>query len=177
MRQPRLTMPLTGLDWAVAGLACWPRRRWIAAASGTIVGALLIGVPTDVVPTPLFDRMTAVRWWDYPLWAASAVLLGLIAATYVRAEAATRDPRQATRAIGGGIVSVFAVGCPICNKLVIAALGTSGALSYFAPLQPFLGLASVALLASTLAVRMRRLAACAYPEAGEADLAVPREGA
>jgi hypothetical protein len=47
--------------------------------------------------------------------------------------------------------------CPICNKLVVLALGVSGALSYFAPIQPVLGLASVALLIYALLLRFRAL--------------------
>jgi hypothetical protein len=42
--------------------------------------------------------------------------------------------------------SLFAVGCPICNKPVAMATGVSGALNYFAPVQPFLAAESVALL-------------------------------
>jgi hypothetical protein len=41
--------------------------------------------------------------------------------------------------------SLFAVGCPICNKPVVA-IGVRGALNYFAPVQPFLAAGSVALL-------------------------------
>ena len=42
-----------------------------------------------------------------------------------------------------GAVTYLAVGCPVCNKVVLVALGTSGALSWFAPVQPLLGLAAV----------------------------------
>lgn len=47
----------------------------------------------------------------------------------------------------GGLLSYFAIGCPVCNKLVVLALGSSGAISWFAPLQPLLAVASVGLLA------------------------------
>ena len=53
------------------------------------------------------------------------------------------------------MVGVFlAIGCPICNKIALLLLGTSGALNLFAPIQPILGAASVALLAATLAWRI-----------------------
>ena len=55
----------------------------------------------------------------------------------------------------GGLLTFLAVGCPTCNKLVLVALGTSGALSWFAPIQPVLGLAAVALLVVTLRRRLR----------------------
>jgi hypothetical protein len=54
---------------------------------------------------------------------------------------------------------LFAVGCPICNKLVVAVLGAGGALSYFGPAQPVLGAASIVLLGAALALRLRALAA------------------
>ena len=57
-----------------------------------------------------------------------------------------------------GLASVgafLAIGCPICNKVVVALLGVSGALSVFAPIQPIIGAASIALLAGSLAWRLR----------------------
>ena len=132
--------------------AGWGRRRWVAAAVATLGAGLAIGVPTGIVETGLFTRMTPVRWWDYPLWAASAVLSGLILATYVRSAAGVRE--HAGRALAGGLGSVFAVGCPVCNKLVVSLLGVSGALNVFGPVQPALGVASVALLGHVLRTRL-----------------------
>jgi hypothetical protein len=121
--------------------------------------ALATGIPTDVFPNPLYRRMTPVVWWNYPIWAASALLVGLIAATYVRAAGGlTRRASGAT--FGGGLLSFLAVGCPICNKLVVTALGVSGALAYFGPVQPVFGTAAVVLLAVTLAVRLRSAVVC-----------------
>jgi len=60
-------------------------------------------------------------------------------------------------------LSGFAVGCPICNKLVVALIGVSGALNYWAPLQPLLGLLSVGVLLVGLVVRLRGEVACAVP--------------
>ena len=39
-------------------------------------------------------------------------------------------------------LSFFSVGCPICNKLVVFLLGIGGAMTFFNPLRPFLGIAS-----------------------------------
>ncbi len=47
----------------------------------------------------------------------------------------------------------LAVGCPLCNKIVLALIGTTGALEYWAPLQPILGAVSVLLLAFVVCVR------------------------
>lgn len=148
-----------------ATVAAWPARRWLVAALATVGAALLIGVPTGVVPTPFYTRMTPVLWWNYPVWALSAVLVGLTAATYVRATDGDtpKANRHARRTAGGTLVSMFAVGCPICNKLVVGVLGTSGALSYWAPIQPVLGVLTLALLAVALAVRLRGEVACPVP--------------
>ena len=59
-----------------------------------------------------------------------------------------------------GLLSFFAVGCPVCNKLVVAALGTTGAVEVFAPVQPLLAVASVALLAVALRRRLATRSAC-----------------
>ena len=149
------------LRGGLTAIGSWPARRWAVALAGCIAAALLIGGPTRVVPNPLFTRMTPVLWWDYPVWAGSAVLAGLLVATYVpigtpRPPAAD-NPR---RTFGAVLLSGFAVGCPICNKLVVALIGVSGALNYWAPLQPMLGLLSIGLLLVGLAVRLRGESGC-----------------
>ena len=131
------------------------------AAAVAVALALVLGTPTDIVPTPFYRRMTPVVWWDYPIWAVSALLGGLIAATYVRAGG--NPVGGVRRASGGGALSFLAVGCPTCNKLVVSLLGAGGALSWFAPLQPLLGLAGVALLSATLVARLRAQSSCAPP--------------
>jgi hypothetical protein len=141
-------------------LAAWPASHWLLALGVAGLAALVTGVPTDLVPTPLFGRMTPIVWWDYPVWVVSASLIGLLTATYAdrRALRARRERTGVT--LGGGLLSLLAVGCPVCNKLVVLALGSSGALTYFGPTQPFLGLAAVVLLGAALAVRLRGLASC-----------------
>lgn len=95
------------------------------------------------------------------VWLASAPLMGALLATYL-----ARPGRRAAHPgrLGGGapttlggIAAFLAIGCPICNKLVVASLGVSGALSIFAPLQPLIGAVSLVLLAATLWWRVRQL--------------------
>lgn len=157
-----LPMRAPGSALAAAGreLAVWPARRWLVALLAASVAALAIGIPTGVVPTPFYTRMTPVTWWDYPLWFASSALVGLIVGTYVRAGQRPPEPSHGGRTLVGGVASAFAVGCPICNKLVVALIGVSGALELWAPLQPLLGSASVGLLVFTLGLRLRLLTAC-----------------
>jgi len=135
------------------------RRFWLAAGAGTLAALLVLGIPSVLIPSPFFTRMTPVEPANVAVWLASAPLIGLLLATYVarpaRAGADVHDGAGGGRATLGGIGAYLAIGCPICNKIVVAALGVSGALSAFAPLQPLIGGASVALLAGTLAWRLR----------------------
>jgi hypothetical protein len=52
------------------------------------------------------------------------------------------------------------VGCPVCNKLVLLALGSAGAMTWFEPVQPLLQLAAVGVLVWALDVRLRGERAC-----------------
>ena len=157
----RTPQPRTLQLFWIRQLRSWSPRRWAVALVIAGIVAVVTGVPTDVVPTSLYRRMTPVVWWNYPIWALSAVLTGLVVATYVRIGERRATVRQGGGGVAGGLLSFFAVGCPICNKLVVAMLGVGGAVTYFAPIQPLLGVAGLALLAATFAVRLRQLAACA----------------
>lgn len=145
------------------------RRFWAVAVLATVGSLLLLGVPTAVIPNPLFIRMTPTETFNLLVWLGSAPLIGLLIATYVRPPSLALDRARsepgAGRATLGGVAAYLAIGCPICNKVVVAALGVSGAMSYFAPLQPIIGAASLALLGATLAWRLRdrarRCARCA----------------
>ena len=144
----------------------------VGAAVGT---ALLIGVPTGVIPNPWFGRVVGVRPLDVGVLIALSVLMGALAATYsIAGSSGAKAPRAA---LGSGIVGWLAVGCPVCNKAVVLLLGASGATSTFEPIQPILGVASVVLAAAALTVRVRamRRGACAVPprRAGDTATQVP----
>lgn len=138
----------------------WPRRRIVAAALAATTFALAVGIPTGLVPTPLYTRMTPVLWWNYVAWAMTTVLGGLVVATYIRRPEDHAPRSGATAAAGGGLLTAFAVGCPICNKLVVAALGVSGAMTVWAPLQPVIAVLSIVGLAWALRRRLRNEYAC-----------------
>ena len=133
----------------------------LMAAIGTVV---IIGVPTDVIPNPLFGRQTPVHPYDLAVLIALGILTGALIATYAIAHDTTRASKRA--GVGSGVLGWFAVSCPACNKIVVALLGASDATSTFAPLQPALGGLAVALAAGALAVRIRavRRAACPLPK-------------
>lgn len=135
-----------------AGPAAAPAWRWRRGAMAAAVSALIVGVPTDVIDTEWFTRMTPVRWWEYPVLALTAVLTGLWFAM-VRPAA---DERGGAGVLGTSLLSALAVGCPVCNKIVVGLLGVSGALGVWAPIQPVLALASLAALGAAVIVRWRR---------------------
>jgi len=133
-------------------------RFWMVAAAATLAALVALGVPTAVIPNPFFTRMTPTEPFNVLVWLASALLIGPLVATYARtthAAAGHEDQARSGRATAAGIASFLAIGCPVCNKIVVAALGVSGAMSVFAPLQPLIGAGSVALLAATLVWRLR----------------------
>lgn len=130
----------------------WTPQRYLVVAVAGLAWLVLSGVPTGIIETPFYVRMTPVEWWNYPFWVVNAVLAGLLAATYVSIVGNAAGAQG--KALGGGLLSVFAIGCPVCNKLVVAAIGTGGAFTYFAPIQPALGFLSVGLLFYALRVRL-----------------------
>ncbi len=145
----------------LAALRAWPARRWVVALLASLGAALLVAVPTDLVDTPVFSRMIPPTWWAWPSLAVSSVLAGLLIASYVAGPEGTPTDRGSTRGgWAGGLLTYFAVGCPVCNKLVLLALGSAGALTWFQPLQPFLQVAAVGLLAWALRQRLRGELAC-----------------
>ena len=128
------------------------RRRWAAAAGAAVLSGLAVGVPTDVLDTPFFTRMTPVRWWEYPVLALTVVLTGL----WVAIPRPTGDVRGRGGILGSVTAAVLAVGCPVCNKVVVGLLGISGALGIWAPVQPALAALSLLALSAAVVVRWRR---------------------
>jgi hypothetical protein len=130
-------------------------------AAGLVVAAVAftaVAIPTAIIPNPIFGRQVVVRWWDPVVLAVSSVLIGMLWAARRSPAGSPVEPAEASarkRSLVGGALTFLAVGCPTCNKLVLVVLGTSGALSWFAPVQPILGVAAVVLLAVTLRRTLR----------------------
>ena len=149
----------------------WSARRWLSAGAAALGTLLLLGLPADLVPNPVFVRQIDAPTWALPVLVVTSVLSGLLLATYVRqparhghAEIEAGDPladRQGRRGALGGLLGFFAVGCPVCNKIVVLALGYTGALRWFEPVQPYLAVGAIALLAWALRARLRGETACA----------------
>lgn len=163
--------------------ALMDRRLALWALAWTAVALAVFGLTSAVIPNPVFGRSVPPEPFAYVVWLVSAPLMGILAATYMvpaagpaarpaRAVALGPDPRPQGGRDGSvlgtvaGLGAFLAIGCPLCNKVVLVALGASGAMTIWAPLQPIVGAASVALLVATVAWRLRRRAAgdaCAAP--------------
>lgn len=152
----------------------WPARRWWFAAGTSITTFLFIALPTDLIDTPMFGRDVPPTPWSRTALAISSVLAGLVAATYVATPDSAPRAREGRLGAAGGMVTFFAVGCPVCNKLVLLALGYSGAIKFFGPLQPYLAVGAIVLLGWAFVGRVRREKSCGLPGAtSELVLATP----
>ena len=136
-----------------AAFSLFTPKAWAMTILTAAVGLVVIGLPTAIYENPFFVRMTPVRIQDYIIWTTSSVLIGLIVGSYFVGESKAGEGKI----VSGGMLSVLAVGCPICNKPVVLLLGVSGALTFFEPLQLYVGIASILLLAWALLLRAKAL--------------------
>jgi hypothetical protein len=133
------------------------------AVSVAVVTYFVIALPTAVIDNPVFGREIGVTSWSVTVIVISSILTGLLAATYVKNDFSDENPRQLKIGGAGALLSYFAVGCPVCNKLALIALGYSGAIQYFAPIQPYLAVAGIALLTYSLRMRLNNEYSCSLP--------------
>jgi hypothetical protein len=159
-------------------VAAWPARRWLVAVLGAFLTIVSIAVPTAMIDNPLFGRSVPVTPWAWPVLLVVAVLSGLLLATYVRHAdpADTADPVGSRTGVAGALLTFFAVGCPVCNKLVLVLLGASGAMQWFAPVQPILAVTAIGLLALALQARLRGDAVCRIQTLGQGVFAGRYQG-
>ncbi len=146
---------------------------WTAA--WTAAALVAFGLVSAIIPNPVFGRQIPPEPFAIWVWLASAPLMGIVGATYTapvrsgapaiarplgdagasRAAAIPAGQGGSTLGAIGSFGAFLAIGCPVCNKIALVLLGASGAMSVYAPLQPLIGAASLALLAGTIAWRMR----------------------
>jgi len=142
----------------------WPAKRWVAAIAVAVATFFLIGLPTAVIANPVFGRAVGVTSWSMPVLITTSVLSGMLFATYVRMDTVITDENSAKVGSIGGFLAYLAVGCPVCNKLALIALGSTGAIQYFAPVQPYIGAAGLLLLMYALRKRLVNESQCALPK-------------
>ena len=160
----------------LAAFLTWSVRRWVVAVAVAVGTYLFFGLSTAVLANPVFGREVPPTTWAPEVLVITAILSGLLTATYVRndgpapirleaVDAATDDPfgrsRTARAGAAGSLLAYLAIGCPVCNKIALLLLGTTGALNLYAPIQPYLGAIGIALLSVALIVRLRGEVSCA----------------
>lgn len=142
------------------------RRYLLALPLAVALAAVATGLPTDVLQNPWFTRMTRVTSTDLVLWVLTSLALGALLGTLALPRLGARPEASA---LGGGVLSTLAIGCPVCNKLVVLLLGLSGATTYFAPIQPLLGVAGLVIALVALRHRVRALTkSCELVPGGQA---------
>jgi hypothetical protein len=128
-------------------------RFALLATAGTVLCGLLIGIPTAIIPNPIFDRIIEAGPANYFFWISTSVVTGTLLATYLLPRS-VKD-RAGEAGLGGGFLAYLAVGCPLCNKAVVALIGATGAVEVFQPIQPILGALGLVLASVALTIRIR----------------------
>jgi hypothetical protein len=139
---------------SIKSLLLWSKKRWLVASATAMATGLFISLPTAILKTPIFGREIEVTPWSVPVVIVTSILSGMLFATYIKMEQSIDEDRSLKVGGAGALFSFLAVGCPVCNKLVLVALGYSGAIQYFAPVQPYLAAAGILLLAYALRKRL-----------------------
>ena len=133
----------------------------LAVAVGLLTAAVFgisVGVITGAIDTPIFERATPAYAIDYPIWTINALLVGSLAAVSVYAMR-QRQSLGSGPIYAGGFLSAFAISCPLCNGLLVAAFGTGAAANVFDPARPFIGAATALFMTYMLYRRVRSLRA------------------
>lgn len=147
----------------LTSLSEWGPRRWVVATFAAAATFLAIALVTALIDNPVFGRSVPPTDWAMEAAAVTAILSGLLAATYVRDELYLPEERSLSMGGAGGLAAYFAVGCPACNKVVVLALGTTGAIQWFAPIQPYLASGGILLLAYAVRRRLAAESLCSIP--------------
>jgi hypothetical protein len=128
-------------------------RFAVLATAGAVLCGLLIGIPTAIIPNPIFDRIIEAGPANYFFWISTSVVTGALLATYLLPRSV--NDRAGEAGLGGGFLAYLAVGCPLCNKAVVALIGATGAVEVFQPIQPILGALGLVLASVALTIRIR----------------------
>lgn len=145
---------MSDLNKYFIALKNWSSQRWFIAILSSIITGLVIALPTAIIENPIFGRDIAVTLWSIPVLLITSILSGMLFATYIRNESSLDEDKSLKLGTAGALFSFLAVGCPVCNKIALIALGYSGAIKYFAPVQPYLAILGVVILSYALIKRL-----------------------
>nr|WP_243838079.1 hypothetical protein [Halobacterium sp. R2-5] len=116
----------------------------------------MFGAVTGLLPNPVYVRMIDRTPADYLFLVATAVFAG----AFVYQRSLAEEPIGDRFAAGGIVGGFLAFGCPICNAVLLALFSSSALMTYFDPLRPVLGVASVVFSAGLLVYQRRRCEVC-----------------
>ena len=132
----RSSLKISPQMWRGA-MSGWSPRRWYAAVLSGLGIGFLIALPTAVIPNPIFGRAIETTWWSYPTVVCSALLGGILIATYVRESLTDPEVAARTRTTHSGLahwVDSF------LSSRSAARYATNWSFSQLAPVVQFLGL-------------------------------------
>lgn len=151
----------------LSALRALPANVYWRVIPFSLVALVVIGVPSDLIDTPIFGRPVATRPIDYVIWGITSVLIGLVFAIRLPVTHKEQQEQNDVRTVWGGFVSFLAVGCPVCNQIVVALVGAGGALSWWAPVQPVIGAVAILLVLWALRTRLLTYQRTMCPEPGD----------
>ncbi len=120
---------------------------------------LVFGAVTSIIKNPFFTRMTPVGWLEYAALALTSILLGIYIGLSYYIKATKKDKVCNASATTGGVFGFLTFGCSICNKILVFFLGVTGVLTYFEPIRPLLGIASIGFLVFAIYTKSKALSA------------------
>ena len=118
-----------------------------AAAAVAMFAAL--GTVAALWSNPLFMRMTPTGEFEITLLLLQSVLAGV----YV---ALPQSPCGKRTAGTGAIIGFLGIACPVCNKLLVLAIGSALLLEYYEPVRLYVALGGAALLAAAVWLKLTR---------------------
>jgi hypothetical protein len=133
-----------------------PRPRLLRSGGVSVGVFVLFGTVTGLLPNPIYVRMVSRTPADYLFLVATAAFAG----AFVYQRSLTEEPIGDRFAAGGVVGGFLAFGCPICNAVLLALIGSSALMTYFDPLRPVLGAVSVVFFAALLIYQRRRCEVC-----------------
>lgn len=118
----------------------------VAAAVAMFVA---LGTVAALWDNPLFIRMTPTGGFEIALLLLQSVLAGV----YV---GLPQSPCGKRTAGAGAIIGFLGIACPVCNKLLVLAIGSALLLEYYEPVRLYVALGGAALLALAVWLKLAR---------------------
>ena len=128
------------------------RRTVLKFSLYSLAAFLVLGIPTALIPNPVFHRMIPSTPLDYVFLVTTALLGGLYLA--MPWDSCAPDGKAGISTILG----VFAFACPTCDMLLVFLFGSAFLLTFFDPIRPVLGVASILLMTYAINKKLKQVA-------------------